>query len=262
LFFVCYFCQNINKPATGLPVPERYVRAGIAVTSFLCQRYAQKDITESPAIAEMTMRTQTESEEKLNTITHGIGFLLSLIGFALLFVFKAYDTFQGLLGVILYGISLSALYLASTLYHAAKSEKRKLLYRKLDHISIYLLIAGTYSPVVLIALEGSLGWTLFWLVWGIALVGTILKIFFTGRFEILSLLLYVLMGWLIVFDFEALKTSVSSEGLWLLMGGGMAYTGGIIFYVIDKIPYNHVIWHVFVLLGSILHYLFIFTEII
>jgi hemolysin III len=208
------------------------------------------------------MKEQSETEEKLNAITHGFGFLLSLVGFALLFVFKTYESFQGILGICLYGLSLSVLYLISTLYHASKHEKHKLLYRKLDHISIYLLIAGTYSPVVLIALEASLGWVLFWTVWGIALVGTILKIFFTGRFEVISLLLYVVMGWLIVFDFEALKASVSSEGLWLLIGGGLAYTSGIIFYAIDKIPYNHVIWHLFVLAGSILHYLFIFTEII
>lgn len=208
------------------------------------------------------MRTQTPKEELLNTITHGLGFLLSLVGFALLFVFQTYDTAQGVLGIALYGVSLSALYLASTLYHAATSERRKLLYRKLDHISIYLLIAGTYSPVVLIALGHSLGWHLFWAVWGIALIGTILKIFFTGRFEIVSLLLYLVMGWLIVFDFTALKETVTPEGLWLLMGGGLAYTIGIVFYVIDKIPYNHVIWHLFVLTGSLLHYLFIFFEII
>lgn len=208
------------------------------------------------------MRKQSQTEEKLNAITHGIGFLLSLVGFVLLFVFKTYDTFQGILGICLYGISLSMLYFASTLYHYSRNERRKLLYRKLDHISIYVLIAGTYSPVVLIALDASLGWVLFWVVWGIALVGTIMKVFFTGRFEIISLLLYVVMGWLIVFDFSALKEAVTPEGLWLLLGGGLAYTGGIVFYAIDKIPYNHVIWHLFVLTGSLLHYLFIFTEII
>lgn len=219
-------------------------------------------LTNSAAIAQTTMRKQTAREELLNAITHGLGFLLSLVGFGLLFIFQKHETTEGVLGISLYGVSLSALYLASTLYHAAKSEKRKLLYRKLDHISIYLLIAGTYSPVVLIALGDSLGWTLFWAVWGIALLGTVLKIFFTGRFEILSLLLYLAMGWLIVFDFSALKASVSPEGLWLLLGGGIAYTAGILFYVVEKIPYNHVIWHLFVLTGSILHYLFIVIEII
>ncbi|MDX1463467.1 MAG: hemolysin III family protein [Marinirhabdus sp.] len=207
------------------------------------------------------MRAQSEIEEKWNAASHGIGFLLSLLGFALLIFLKTYDTNEGMLGVILYGVSLSTLYLASTVYHYSSNEERKLFYRKLDHISIYLLIAGTYSPVVLIALDESLGWVLFWVVWGIALVGTILKLFFTGRFEIISLLLYLAMGWLIVFDFQALKAAVTPEGLWLLMGGGLAYTVGIVFYAGHKIPYNHVIWHFFVLAGSILHYLFIFFEI-
>tara|TARA_R110002072_G_scaffold298397_1_gene472296 strand:+ start:2025 stop:2651 length:627 start_codon:yes stop_codon:yes gene_type:complete len=208
------------------------------------------------------MKEQSDFEEKLNAATHGFGFLLSLVGFALLFVFNTYESIQGLWGIVLYGTSLSILYLASTLYHYTKNERKKLFYRKLDHISIYLLIAGTYSPVVLIALADSLGWTLFWLVWGIALLGTILKIFFTGKFEIISLLLYLVMGWLIVFDFSSLREVVTPEGLWLLMGGGMAYTVGIVFYAVHKIPYNHVIWHLFVLAGSILHYLFILTEVI
>ena len=208
------------------------------------------------------MRQQSPKEEYFNTLTHGLGFLLSLVGFALLFVFQKYDTPQGILGISLYGISLSALYLASTLYHLEKNELRKANFRKLDHISIYLLIAGTYSPVVLITLEHSLGWTLFWVVWGIAALGTILKIFFTGRFETISLLLYLVMGWLIVFDLSALQAAVDSNGLLLLLGGGIAYTAGIVFYVIDKIPYNHVIWHLFVLCGSMLHYFFIFFEVI
>ena len=184
------------------------------------------------------------------------------MGFALLFVFQKYETTEGIIAIVLYGLSLSALYLASTLYHYEKNEHRKTIYRKLDHISIYLLIAGTYSPVVLITLSDSLGWTLFWIVWGIAALGTILKVFFTGRFEIISLLLYLVMGWLIVFDFSALKEAVDQTGLYLLIGGGAAYTVGIIFYVFEKIKYNHVIWHLFVLTGSLLHYLFILLSVV
>ena len=208
------------------------------------------------------MRNQTQIEERWNAITHGLGFILSLAGFVLLLVFQKYDSFQGVLAVFLYGLSLSALYFASTLYHAVKNERRKEVFRKLDHISIYLLIAGTYSPVVLIALEDSMGWTLFWIVWGIATFGTILKVFFTGRFEILSVLLYIVMGWLIVFDFSALKSSVDTLGIWLLICGGLAYTVGIIFYALDSIKYSHVIWHLFVLVGSVLHYLFILLSVI
>ena len=208
------------------------------------------------------MRSQTKKEEFFNVITHGVGFLLSLVGFALLFIFHTYETWQGILGLSLYGVSLALLYFSSTIYHYEKNVNRKIIYRKLDHISIYLLIAGTYSPVVLVLLNDSLGWILFWSVWTIALLGTILKIFFTCKFEVFSTLLYLAMGWLIVFDFSALKESVDQTGLYLLMGGGAAYTIGIVFYALEKMKFNHVIWHVFVLTGSILHYLFIFLKVL
>jgi hemolysin III len=208
------------------------------------------------------MRAQTHKEELYNAITHGIGFLLSLVGFALLLAFHKYETTRGLIAIILYGISLSMLYFVSSIYHYEKDDKRKQLYRKLDHISIYLLIAGTYSPVLLIVLENSLGWTLFWVVWGIAILGAILKVFFTGRFEIFSLILYLFMGWLVVFDIQALLQNVDFTGIVLLAGGGLAYTVGIIFYVLDRVKYSHVIWHLFVLMGSVFHYLFVFLKVI
>jgi hemolysin III len=208
------------------------------------------------------MRLQTSEEEFYNSITHGLGFLLSVVGFILLLVFRKFDTFWGLIGIILYGLSLSILYLISTLYHYEQDVNRKKIYRKLDHISIYLLIAGTYSPVVLIALKNSLGWILFWIVWLIAVLGTILKVFFTGRFEIISILFYLIMGWLVMLDFSALREAVDLTGLILLFSGGMAYTLGIIFYSLDSIKYSHVVWHIFVLCGSILHYFFIFLKII
>ncbi len=208
------------------------------------------------------MGEQTVKEERLNVITHAIGFVLSVIGFVLLFFYMRFDTFESILAVILYGCSLTTLYFSSSLYHYQKKPKRKILFRKLDHISIYLLIAGTYSPVLLLALQDSIGWTLFYVVWGIAIVGSILKIFFTGRFEVISLLFYLIMGWLIVFDFSALKAIVPIEAIYLLIAGGLAYTVGIVFYAIEKIPFNHVIWHLFVLAGSIFHYLFILLYII
>jgi len=208
------------------------------------------------------MRTQTPKEELYNSITHGIGFLLSLIGFALLLIYQEHSSVLGIIAVCLYGVSLSTLYFASTLYHYEKKEIRKNFYRKLDHISIYFLIAGTYSPVVLITLNHSLGWTLFCIVWGLAIIGSILKIFFTGKYEVLSVLLYLIMGWLIVFDFSALREIVDTTGIILLMSGGAAYTIGIIFYALHHVKHNHVIWHVFVLLGSIFHYIFIFLKVI
>lgn len=208
------------------------------------------------------MRIQTPIEERYNVITHSIGFFLSLIGFVLLLSFYQTTTFWGVLSIVLYGISLVLLYLVSSLYHYETDERRKRFYRKLDHISIYFLIAGTYSPVVLITLEDSLGWLLFWVVWGIALFGTFMKIFFTGRFELLSVLLYLLMGWLIVFDFSELQSRVDTVGINLLIGGGIAYTVGIVFYALDRYKYSHVIWHVFVLCGSLLHFLFVFLKVI
>lgn len=208
------------------------------------------------------MRQQSSKEEFYNALTHGFGFMLSVVGFVLLLVFQKYKGPFGLIAIVLYGVSLSTLYFFSSLYHYEKNSRRKDIFRKMDHISIYLLIAGTYSPVVLIALENSLGWMLFWIVWGIAALGTILKLFFTGRFEIVSVILYLIMGWLVIFDFEALRSNVNSLGIVLLIGGGISYTLGIVFYSLDKLKYGHVIWHLFVLLGSILHYLFIFLFVI
>jgi len=208
------------------------------------------------------MRDQTIREEFWNTITHSFGFVLSLLGFILLLIYVDKNSPQAIFGTILYGSSLGILYLVSSLYHYSKNEKRKRILQTLDHISIYLLIAGTYSPVVLITLPQSNGWILFWIVWTIAALGTILKIFYTGRFEVLSLLLYLIMGWLIIFDFDALQQNVDQTGIILLILGGVAYTVGIVFYVLQKMKYNHVIWHLFVLAGSIFHFLFIFLKVI
>jgi|SRR5690554_2067144 len=208
------------------------------------------------------MYIQTAKEEYYNTLTHGIGFVLSLVGFFLLIYFDTGKSPESILAVLLYGTSLTALYFASTLYHYEKKESRKRKFRILDHISIYLLIAGTYSPLVLITLPHSKGWLLFWLVWGMAALGTVLKLFFTGKYEKLSLALYVLMGWLIVLDLPELLDHTDTIGLVLLFLGGFFYTAGIFFYVRHRLPYHHTIWHLFVLLGSLLHFLFIFLKVI
>lgn len=202
------------------------------------------------------MNEQTRLEEQLNTFSHALGALLGIAGLALLIV-KQDNTPWSLFSVLLYGISIIILFSASTLYHAARTEKRKHYFRIVDHISIYLLIAGTYTPVLLLTLADSKGWTLFWAVWGIAAFGVFLKLFFTGRFEVFSTVLYLVMGWLIVFDFSTLAKSMDTNGLLLLFAGGLAYTLGIVFYAINKIPYNHVVWHVFVLTGAICHYFMI-----
>lgn len=208
------------------------------------------------------MRKQSVIEEKLNTVTHAIGTAFGIIALILLIVFDTRKTDYSLTSVVIYGFSIVILFMASTLYHATKQERKKRFLRIIDHISIYLLIAGTYTPVLLIMLEESLGWTLFYTVWGIAVFGVILKTFFTGRFELFSTMLYVAMGWLIIFDFTALNSLMQSNGILLLFLGGVSYTVGIIFYVIDSIPYNHVIWHLFVLAGAIFHFFMIFLYVL
>ncbi len=208
------------------------------------------------------MRIQSQFEERLNAWSHGIGALLGIAGLVLLVVFTQNTIDWSLFSVIIYGISIIVLFAASTVYHAVKGDRRKHFFRIVDHISIYFLIAGTYTPVLLITLPDSLGWLLFWTVWGIAAFGVILKLFFTGRFEVFSTLLYLVMGWLIVFDFSTLADRMDTNGLLLLFAGGLFYTVGIVFYAIHKIPYNHVIWHLFVLGGAICHFFMIFGYVI
>lgn len=208
------------------------------------------------------MSVQTKVEEHLNAISHGIGALLGIAGLILLIVFNTNKTDWSLFSVIVYGISIIVLFTASTLYHAIRGEKRKHYFRIVDHIGIYLLIAGTYTPVLLITLEQSLGWMLFWVVWSIAAFGVILKIFFTGKLEVFSTLLYLVMGWLIVFDFSNLSEVIGSEGVLWLFAGGLFYTIGIIFYAIERIPYNHVIWHLFVLGGALCHFFMILFYVV
>lgn len=208
------------------------------------------------------MRLQSQLEERLNTYSHALGGILGVIGLVLL-ILKVDDTQPWyLFSVIIYGISIITLFMASTFYHASTGEKRKHYFRIVDHISIYLLIAGTYTPVLLITLKESLGWPLFYTVWGIAGFGLILKIFYTGRFEIFSTLLYLVMGWLIVSDFSTLKSLLPAEGIYCLFAGGAFYTLGILFYLFERIPYNHVIWHFFVLGGAISHFLMIYLFVV
>lgn len=207
------------------------------------------------------MRIQTPLEEQLNAWIHGIGAALGVAGIVLLIMYSHSNTVE-VFSVIVYGFSIVILFLASTLYHSIQNESSKHILRIIDHISIYLLIAGTYTPVTLIMLSESRGWLLFGLVWGIAAFGVILKLFFTGRYEFFSVLFYLVMGWLIVFDFSALAENMATNGLLLLFDGGLFYTVGIVFYAIEKIPYNHVIWHLFVLGGAICHFFMIFFYVI
>jgi len=207
------------------------------------------------------MNKQLPLEEKLNAITHGVGAFLGIIGLGFLIYYDTNKTPFSLFSVIVYGSSVVILFTASTLYHLAIDQKKKYYLRITDHISIYFLIAGTYTPVLLISLVDSLGWILFYLVWTITALGIVMKLFFTGKFEVFSTLMYLAMGWLIVFDLSSLADKIN-EGMVFLIAGGVAYTVGVVFYTFERIPYNHVIWHLFVLIGAFCHFLMIFNYVI
>lgn len=210
----------------------------------------------------MNEKLSYKTEEKLNAISHGLGIVLGVFGLFFLLAKNTQKTTYATLSILIYSFCFIVLFSASTLYHSVTNFKLKQKFRIIDHISIYLLIAGTYTPVALINLEAGNGWLIFYIVWTFALIGTILKIFFTGKFEVISLLLYLAMGWLIVLDFQNLLDNTSMLGIQLLFLGGAFYTLGIIFYAWKRIPYNHFIWHLFVLGGAISHWLFIFYDVV
>ena len=204
----------------------------------------------------------SENEERLNILTHGFGLLLSIIGFPFL-IYKSFN-FEGFwkpLSIVIYGFSLIILYAASTFYHAAKEPKLRRKLNIFDDAAIYVLIAGSYSHFTLIILQGSIGWIVFWFTWLFALTGIILKLFYTGRFDKLSTIMYVLMGWQIVFVIKPLIENLATEGMQLLFAGVVFYTIGAIIYSIKKIKFNHAIFHVFVLLGSFCHFASIYLYI-
>lgn len=208
------------------------------------------------------MEIQSKKEEMWNVVSHGVGIFLGVIGLFVLLFFNNQKTPYSTFSILIYMASMVLLFSASTIYHRLEDMRLKLIWRKIDHISIYFLIAGTYTPVALILLEMNNGWFIFWTVWGIAALGTAFKLFFTGKFEKVSLLLYLFMGWLIIFDFDNLLENISDVGLIFFALGGFFYTIGTVFYAVRRIPYNHVIWHFFVLGGAISHYLFILIDVI
>lgn len=204
----------------------------------------------------MTEQILSPEEEFANTITHGFGLGFSLIGFVFLMIAaQQQGDFWSILSSGIYGSSLVILYAASTLYHAFKSERLKHIFHIVDHCAIYLLIAGTYTPFTLISLQGVLGWTIFGVVWAIAIIGMVFKVFFIDRFKLLSTFLYMGMGWLVLIAIEELVVSLSFEGLAWLLAGGVSYSAGVIFFLKDQWRFNHAIWHLFVLGGSACHYI-------
>jgi hemolysin III len=198
---------------------------------------------------------QSIGEEIANGITHGIGAALAVAGLVILVVFAAlYGDVWRVVSFSIYGATLVILYLISTLYHSFTNPRVKRLFQVFDHCSIYLLIAGTYTPLTLTELRGPWGWTLFGLIWGLAITGIVLKVAFIGRFKAFSIALYIAMGWLVVIALKPLFTLVDHGMIVWLVAGGLSYTLGVIFYAAKKMPYHHPIWHLFVLGGSISHY--------
>lgn len=203
------------------------------------------------------------NEEVWNTITHGIGAVLSVVALVLMVVYSVMsDSLTAILSSVIFGFGLISLYTASTLYHAAKNPRRKYILQKVDHLCIYLLIAGTYTPVMLVGLKGSWGWIMFSSIWGLTLLGFVFKFSPLQKNQRLSLILYALMGWFAIFALKPLLESLPNEALLLLGSGGLAYTMGIYFFVNHRIQFNHLIWHLFVLAGSTLHFFAIFLYIL
>jgi hemolysin III len=194
-------------------------------------------------------------EELANCATHGVGLALSVAGFvALLLPAWAYGDAWHVVSCAVYGASLVTLYLASTLYHGARSPRAKRWFQVLDHCGIYLLIAGTYTPFTLVTLRGPWGWTLFGLVWGLSLAGILFRLVFGGRYRPVAVASYVALGWLCVIAVKPILAQVPLGALAWIAAGGLAYTAGVFFFAARRIPHHHAIWHVFVLGGSICHY--------
>jgi hemolysin III len=202
-------------------------------------------------------------EERANILSHALGLGLSIVALVLMLVRAGtLGNAWHVVSAAIFGTSLIALYAASTLYHSEKDLKKRSRWRILDHATIYILIAGTYTPFTLVTLNGPLGWTIFGVSWGMAIAGVTLKLFFTGRFHILSTLMYIVMGWIIIFAIKPLINNLSVEGLVWLFAGGVAYTAGAVLYSIKKIPLNHAIFHLFVLLGSFCHFVAVYDHVL
>jgi hemolysin III len=205
----------------------------------------------------------TLKEELLNALTHGVGALAGLAGGGVLITLAAiYGNAWQIVGAVVFVVALVLLYTASTLYHAIQHAVAKSRLQVFDHCAIYVLIAGTYTPFALVGIQGVWGWTLFGLAWGLAAVGIVFKLFFTGRFPKLSTALYIAMGWMVVVAIKPMLAALSPVMLLWLLAGGLFYTAGTYFYLRDHKRYAHAIWHLFVLGGSICHYVAVLLQVV
>ena len=200
-------------------------------------------------------RPQSRGEEIANSISHGLGFVLALVAAPVLVVAATRrGTTSDLVAVSVFAAAMALMYLSSTIYHALPHGRAKEAFHVLDHAAIYLLIAGTYTPFTLGVLQGGWGWTLFGLVWGLAAIGVVTKMFAGIRWHGLSTIVYVVMGWLVLIAAKPLWDSLPTAGLLWLLAGGIAYTGGVFFYVRKDLRYSHLVWHLFVLAGTVCHF--------
>ena len=206
----------------------------------------------------------TLGEELCNSISHGIGAVLSVAGCVLAIIQSVLygDGPRYVVSASVFGASLIVMYCMSTLYHALTAERAKRIFRIFDHTSIFFLIAGTYTPLTLITLRGPLGWTMFGLVWGAAIIGIVLNSISIERFKIFSMITYLCMGWAVVIGIVPIFQSMHPRGLILLVAGGVSYTAGILFYALKRYKYMHSVWHFFVLAGSILHFFCIYLYVL
>ena len=211
----------------------------------------------------MPAASYTPREEFAHAITHGIGILLGIVGLILMMVKASqFGDAWHITSTAIFGVSMVLLYAASTAYHAVSREPLKALLRKIDHGAIFVLIAGTYTPFLLVTLRGAWGWSLFGVVWGLGILGLVLKFWFTGRFRVVSTLLFLIMGWLIIIAVKPLVAALPTDGFKWLLIGGLSYSLGTVFYLWKKLPYNHAIWHLCVLGGTIGHWIAIYYYVI
>jgi hemolysin III len=230
---------------------------------FVALQVALQFVTGTVMAEHYHLITYSEAEELANRLSHGVAALLSLAGLVVLIIAAAHtgDPYR-ITSCAIFGSILFLFYMVSTLYHSVRNYKARYIFRILDHAGIYLVIAGTYTPFTLVSLRDGHGWALFGVVWGLAIVGVIFKSLMTHKLVFLAPALYIALGWLIVIDLEELLTMVPLRGVAWLVAGGLSYTFGIIFYAIDRIPFNHAIWHLFVIAGSLCHYLAILWYVV
>lgn len=210
-----------------------------------------------------TTHVFSKDEELANAITHGIGAVISIACLTLLIVFASlYGNAWHIVSFSIYGTSMLLLYASSTLVHSFPPGKAKDLFEILDHSAIYLFIAGTYTPILFIVVQGALGWTLFGIVWGIATLGIVFKIFFVKKFLVISTIFYLLMGWMALFAIKPIVLTLPIQGTLFLIGGGVLYSLGTIFYIWRGFKFHHAVWHLFVLGGTVLHFFLVIMYIL